>query len=77
MGKDAKVTMEDLTDYVSVYDGGMLIQQMLSCWSRGSTMGEIVDNYASHLTRQSRDCQEIVVVMDGYREITTKSYTQR
>ena len=77
MGKDAEVTMGDLTDYVSVYDGGMLIQQMLSCWSRGSTMGEIVDNYASHLTRQSRDCQEIVVVMDGYREITTKSYTQR
>ena len=62
---------------VIVYDGGMLIQNLTSLWTRGKTLGGIANEYVSHLTRLTRDCQEITVVFDGYEEETPKGYIQR
>ena len=78
-GKSSIVEEATLTNPnpVIVYDGGMLIQNLTSLWTRGKTLGGIANEYVSHLTRQSRDSQEIIVVFDGYEEETPKGYIQR
>ena len=40
-------------------------------------MGGIANEYVSHVTRQTWDSQEIIVVLDGYEEEAPKGYIQR
>ena len=76
-GEDSIVTKDTLIDPVLIYDGGMLVHELISLWIRGKTLGAIADNYVSYLTRITRGTCEIIVVMDGYLGISTKGHTQR
>ena len=53
---------------VIVYDGGILIQNLSTFWTRRKTMGGIVNEYVSYLTKQTRDSQEIIVVFDWLKK---------
>ena len=74
---DSIIVRDTLIDPVLIYDGGMCVQELISLWILGETLGAIADNYVSYLTRVTRETCEIIVVMDGYLGITTKGHTQR
>ena len=76
-GDDSIIVRDTLIDPVLIYKGGMFVQELISLWIRGETLGAIADNYVSYLTRVTRETCEILVVMDGYLGITTKGHTQR
>ena len=76
-GEDSIVAKDTLIDHVLIYDGGMLVHELISLWIRGKTLGAIPDNYESYLTRITRGTCEIIVAMHGYLEISTKGHTQR
>ena len=76
-GENSIVAKDTLIDPVLIYDGGMLVHELISLWIRGKTLGAIADNYVSYLTRITRGTCEIIVVMDGYLGISTKGHTQR
>ena len=75
-GDDSIIARDTLIDPVLIYDGGMFVQELISLWIRGETLGAIADNYV-YLARVTRETCEIIVVMDGYLGITTKGHTQR
>ena len=76
-GKSSLVEIDSLTDAVIISDGGMLMQNLVSLWVRGKTLGLISDDYVSHLIRETRTSHESIVVLDGYTEVTTKVHIQR
>ena len=78
-GEDSIVAKYTLIDPVLIYDGGMLVHELISLCIRGKTLRAIADNYVSYLTCISitRGTCEIIVVMDGYLGISTKGHTQR
>ena len=77
-GKDSIVVKDTLIDPILIYDGGMLVHELISLWIRGKTFtGATADNYVSYLTRITRGTCEIIVVMDGYLGLSTKGHTQR
>ena len=76
-GDDSMIVRDTQIDPVLIYDRGMFVQELISLWIRGKTLGAIADNYVSDLTRVTHETCEIIVVMDGYLIITTKGHTQR
>ena len=64
---DDSIIVRDI-DPVSICDGGMFVQELISIWIRGKTLGAIADNYVSYLTRVTRETCEIIVVMEGIWE---------
>ena len=76
-GEDSIVAKDTLIDPVLIYDGGMLVPELVSLWIWGKTVGAIADNYLSYHTRITRGTCEIIVAMDGYLGISTKGHMQR
>ena len=65
--------MNDISnDCMFVIDGGALLHRV--CWSKGMKFSEIRKLYTSYVRKHYGDA---VVVFDGYKNESTKSYEQR
>ena len=55
-----------LTEPNAVYDGFVFLQNLISIWKHGRILGDIADQYVSHIIRPAGQSQELIVVFDGY-----------
>ena len=58
---------------VTAYDTGLLLQNLIILWKQGIILGSIKDQNVSHLIRQTRRSQEIIVTFDGYLGLQQKA----
>lgn len=72
------VICERIDTNSTVFDGGMLLNHLRKAWKRGDTFGSFADLVVEHLKKHVQgDNHEVVTVMDGYGELTTKMHVQK